>query len=117
MALDAAQVGYFNSQVGAAALCLGVTAADVDIVGGVLNQYFGYRCSPPLSIPTIPGGPQLDSICEDCSCPLDPNANCAAYSDSPTSGCYPEPATVASCAVPTIMAATTTYVCGSAPTA
>ena len=42
MALDSAEVGYFISQVGAAATCLGVSSSDVSYVAGVLMQYFGY---------------------------------------------------------------------------
>lgn len=91
MALDSAEVGYFISQVGAAATCLGVSSADVSTVAGVLMQYFGYRCSPPI---TVVDGPQLDSICEDCSCPYDPMAQCSLYDNG---GCYPEPQTAPGC--------------------
>jgi len=97
MALDSAEVGYFISQVGAAAASFGVSSSDISTVAGVLMQYFGYRCTPPE---TIVYGPQLDSICEDCSCPLDPNANCGLYDNG---GCYPEPMTAPQC-----MAAATT---------
>ena len=58
MVLDTNEVGYFISQVGA------------------LMQYFGYRCTPPENIVY---GPQLDSICLDPSCPLDPNPDCWKY--------------------------------------
>ena len=91
MALDPAEVGYFISQVGAAASCLGVSSSDVSTVAGVLMQYFGYRCSPPLS---ITDGPQLQSICEACQCPLDPNAQCGRYDKA----CYPEPQMAPQCA-------------------
>lgn len=91
MALDAAEVGYFISQVGAAANCFGVSSADVTIVAGVLMQYFGYRCSPPLA---ITDGPQLQSICEACSCPYDPMAQCGLYEDG---GCYPMPMVAPQC--------------------
>jgi hypothetical protein len=92
MALDSAEVGYFISQVGAAATCLGVSSSDVSAVAGVLMQYFGYRCSPPLA---ITDGKQLQSICEACSCPLDPNAQCWRYPDG---GCEPEPKVAPQCA-------------------
>lgn len=92
MALDANEVGYFISQVGAAATCLGVASSDVSAVAGVLYQYFGYRCSPPVDIGI--GGKHRESICEDCSCPLDPNADCKLYSRG---GCYPEPRTAPQC--------------------
>ncbi|KAK5077680.1 hypothetical protein LTR70_009501 [Exophiala xenobiotica] len=91
MALDSAEVGYFISQVGAAATCFGVSSSDVSSVAGVLMQYFGYRCSPPLA---ITDGAQLQSICEDCSCPYDPNAQCGLYDHG---GCYPEPMTASQC--------------------
>lgn len=92
MALDPAEVGYFISQVGAAATCLGVASSDVSIVAGALYQYFGYRCSPYTDIGI--GGPQLESICEACSCPLDPKANCGLY---PKGGCYREPKVAPQC--------------------
>ncbi len=92
MALDPSEVGYFISQVGAAASCLGVSSSDVSAVAGVLMQYFGYRCSPPLS---ITDGPQLQSICEACNCPYDPMAKCGLYDNG---GCYPEPMVAPQCA-------------------
>ncbi|KAK5456827.1 hypothetical protein LTS15_004607 [Exophiala xenobiotica] len=91
MALDPAEVGYFISQVGAAATCLGVSSSDVSVVAGVLMQYFGYRCSPPLA---ITDGPLLQSICEACDCPYDPMANCKLYDDN---GCYPSPMVALQC--------------------
>ena len=91
MALDSAEVGYFISQVGAAATCFGVASSDVSAVAGVLMQYFGYRCSPPLA---ITGGAELQSICEDCSCPYDPYAQCQLYPDG---GCEPGPMTASQC--------------------
>jgi hypothetical protein len=91
MALDPAEVGYFISQVGAAATCLGVSSSDVSAVTGVLMQYFGYRCSPPIN---VIGGPQLDSICEACSCPYDPMAQCKLYDNG---GCYPQPQPAPQC--------------------
>lgn len=99
MALDPAEVGYFISQVGAAATCLGVSSADVSAVGGVLMQYFGYRCSPPLA---ITDGPLLQSICESCKCPYDPHAECGLYPDG---GCEPEPQMAPQC----MMASSPTY--------
>jgi hypothetical protein len=91
MALDPAEVGYFISQVGAAATCLGVSSADASAVGGVLMQYFGYRCSPPLA---ITGKATLQSICEGCTCPYDPHAQCALYPDG---GAEPEPQVAEQC--------------------
>lgn len=91
MALDPAEVGYFISQVGAAATCFGVSSSDVSAVAGVLMQYFGYRCSPPLA---ITDSPMLQSICEACDCPYDPMANCKLYDEN---GCYPSPMVAPQC--------------------
>jgi hypothetical protein len=89
MALDTNQIGYFISQVGAAATCLGVADSDVAIVANVLMEYFGYRCSAPMAI-TGPVLPQ--SMCMDCNnCPYAQNADCAAYCDG---GCEPAPADI-----------------------
>lgn len=97
MSLDPNEVGYFISQVGAAAVCLGVSTADAAAVGGVLQQYFGYRCSPPRTIGNL--GPQLDSICENAACPLDPNANCKLYQQQGYApyDAEPEPGTASQC--------------------
>jgi hypothetical protein len=76
MVLDPNEVGYFISQVGAAAASFGVASSDISIVAGALMQFFGYRCTPPENIVY---GPQLDSICLDPSCPLDPNPECWLY--------------------------------------
>src|ERR1700709_1623091 len=54
MALDSAEVGSSISTCGAPAPCLGVSSSDVSAVAGVLMQYFGYRCSPSI---TVVGGP------------------------------------------------------------
>ena len=91
MDLDANEVGYFIQNVGLAALSFGVTQADVNTVGGVLMQYFGYRCSPPLDI--VGMGPQLQSICIGKDCPLDPMAVCNQY---PWYGYSKEPESVCS---------------------
>ena len=59
-------------------------------------EYFDYRCSPPI---TIVGGPQLDSICINAACPLDPHAECKLYDDG---GTGVEPMTAPQCmATPT----------------
>jgi hypothetical protein len=86
MNLDPNELGYFISQVGAAATCLGVASSDVTIVANVLMEYFGYRCSPPMAI-TGPVLPQ--SMCTDCDkCPYAQNADCSAYCDG---GCSSPP--------------------------
>lgn len=76
MALDANELGYFIQQVGLAALSFGVSQADATAAGTALQTLFGYRCSPPAN---IVGGPQLESICDAKSCPLDPKADCGQY--------------------------------------
>jgi len=97
MSLDPNEIGYFISQVGAAAACLGVSSADVTIVGGVLESYFGYRCSPPRAIGALSA--QLDSICENAACPLDPNADCGLYQQQGYApyDAEPEPAVAPQC--------------------
>lgn len=91
MSLDPNEIGYFISQVGAAAASFGVASSDITIVAGALMKYFGYRCTPPE---TIVSGPQLDSICVDPACPLDPMADCHLY---PWWGVSPSPKTASQC--------------------
>ncbi|MCJ1293851.1 hypothetical protein MMC34_005407 [Xylographa carneopallida] len=78
MDLSAAEVGYFITQVGLAAASFGVATADVTAVGMALASLFDYSCAPPTTV--IPAqGPQLQAICIDSTCPVSPNATCAAY--------------------------------------
>ena len=78
MDLDPYEVGYFIEQVGLSAASFGVSQSDVEYVGMALNKLFNYRCSPNTTV--IPAqGPQQQSICIADTCPLDPNATCAAY--------------------------------------
>ncbi|KAH7040583.1 uncharacterized protein B0I36DRAFT_371176 [Microdochium trichocladiopsis] len=93
MALDAAELGYFNTQVGLAAASFGVTQADAEAVGMALMNLFGYRCSPPTTV--IPAqGAQLQAICIAEDCPIaTASATCSAYS------AVVEPSTVASSAM------------------
>jgi len=78
MDLSAAEVGYFIQQVALAATSFGVSTDDVATVGKALNTIFNVRCAPPTTV--IPAqGAQLQSICEDETCPLAPMATCAAY--------------------------------------
>ncbi|GAB7355770.1 hypothetical protein MBLNU459_g6455t1 [Dothideomycetes sp. NU459] len=78
MDLSPYEVGYFIEQVGMAAASFGVATADIKVVATALNKLFGYKCSPPTTV--IPAqGAQLQSICLDESCPVAPNATCAAY--------------------------------------
>ena len=82
MDLDQYEVGYFISQVGLSAASFGVANSDVAIVGNALMSYFGYKCLPPMTI--VPGdGPELQSICENPTCPLAADPECWLYA-SPT---------------------------------
>jgi hypothetical protein len=85
MQLSYAEVTYFIEQVGMSAASFGVATEDVMLVGTALMNAFGYRCEPPMTI--VPAqGPQLQSICDDETCPLSPNATCASYN-----GTIPKP--------------------------
>ena len=76
MDLSTAQVSYFIQQVGLAAQSFGASTEDVHSVATLLNQTFGYRCSPNATV--VPSeGAQLQSVCQEQSCPLSPNATCA----------------------------------------
>ena len=78
MDLDSAQNTWFIEQVGLAASSFGASAADVATVAMSLNNTFNYRCSPAATV--IPAqGMQLQSICQNATCPLDPKSTCAAY--------------------------------------
>jgi len=108
MALDSDQLGYFITQVGLAAASFGVAKNDVMAVGTTLTTLFAYKCSAPAVV--VPAqGPQLESICTDASCPLDPkNATCGLYDNM--NGASPHPAVASSSAsapapVPTTMKA------------
>lgn len=67
MALGEAEVGYFIQQVGLAAASFGVAESDVQEVGQALNSAFGYRCSPPTSIPPTATA-ELQAICIEVNC-------------------------------------------------
>lgn len=103
MALDPNELGYFISQVGAAAASFGVASADVSIVATALMTYFGYRCTPPE---TIVDGPQLDSMCLDASCPLDPSPECWLYDNDRKDGESPRPKVASQCAAAASASAT-----------
>jgi len=81
MNLNSAQIGYFITQVGLSAQSFGVATDDVMIVGKALGDLFGYRCAPPTVV--VPSqGAELQAICQDNSCPIDPKGNqsvCATY--------------------------------------
>jgi hypothetical protein len=86
MDLNPHQLGYFITQVGLSAASFGVAQDDVAIVGKALGQVFGFKCSPPTTVVKAQG-PQLQSICQDGSCPIDPTSNdtvCAEYKSGDT---------------------------------
>lgn len=62
MSLDAYEVQYFIEQVELAATSFGVSVADVESVGMVLQDLFGYRCAPKTSW-DYAAKPELQSIC------------------------------------------------------
>jgi len=78
MDLDAAEMGYFITQVGTAAASFGVTTDDVTAVGMALQTTFGMRCAPPASVPAAAPA-ALQAICQASDCPESPNATCDAY--------------------------------------
>jgi hypothetical protein len=75
MDLDTAQNSWFIENVGLAALSFGVSMDDVTTVGTTLNNTFGYKCAPAVTV--IPSaGPQYESICQNVTCPIAPNSTC-----------------------------------------
>jgi hypothetical protein len=86
MGLDSFEIGYFITQVGLSAASFGVAPADVTAVGMELEKVFGYKCAPPAAV--IPAqGPQLQSICQNDTCPMAPMSNksvCADYMSGDT---------------------------------
>lgn len=108
MALDPNEIGYFITQVGLSAASFGVAQSDINAIGTALFTTFGYKCSPPVTV--VPSqGPQLESICVDATCQLDPHANCGLYDNY--NGTSPEPATASSCMTSTM---TSTSMCPTA---
>ncbi len=83
MALDPYQMGYFIQQVGLAATSFGVTTEDATTAGMALTKLFDYRCSPPTTVVKAQG-PQLQSMCDDPSCPLDPMSQCGLEDNNGT---------------------------------
>lgn len=81
MQLGFGEVSYFIEQVGMSAASFGVATEDVTAVGTALMNAFGYRCEPPITIIKAQGA-QLQSICDDDTCPLSPNATCASYNNT-----------------------------------
>ncbi|KAM0747307.1 hypothetical protein T439DRAFT_98556 [Meredithblackwellia eburnea MCA 4105] len=73
MVLDAAEMGYFITQVALAAQSFGVAAADIAKVGTALNSVFNVKCAPATN---ATGTLAEQSICTGNGCPLAPNSNC-----------------------------------------
>ena len=88
MNLNHAQNTWFIQQVGLAAKSFGATDDDIMMVATSLNNAFNYRCSPSTELITGQGS-QLQSICQNDTCPLDPKSTCPAY---PNNGAVSAPA-------------------------
>ncbi|KAL9049244.1 MAG: hypothetical protein Q9162_007319 [Coniocarpon cinnabarinum] len=80
MDLDHAQNTWFIQQVGLAAKSFGASDDDIMTVANTLDNAFNYRCSPATELVSGQGA-QLQSICQNQTCPLDPQSQCAAYPD------------------------------------
>ncbi|OCL03818.1 hypothetical protein AOQ84DRAFT_442470 [Glonium stellatum] len=81
MDLSAAEMGFFIQQATLAIASLGFDPADVSYVNATLHTVFNYRCSPAQTLAPASAGPQLQACCTGPTCPLHPNATCAAYPD------------------------------------
>ncbi|CAG8953770.1 hypothetical protein HYFRA_00006661 [Hymenoscyphus fraxineus] len=81
MKLNNTEVGHFIDQLTKASTHFGFSEVDRMTLSQSMNVLYNVRCSPAKEVmPSL--GPQLYSICQDESCPLDqPIPNCAAYSD------------------------------------
>jgi hypothetical protein len=98
MSLDPDDLGYFISQVGAAAQVVGLTSDEANSITTQMSTGLTYRCKPPTAItPGGPLGPQ--SICTNAKCPLAPGAVCSAYNFD--NGTSPDPAPVNGVVTPT----------------
>ena len=86
MGLDPNEVGYFISQVGAAAASFGVSNADVQAVASLLATTFNVACAPAQAL--VRGDSEFQSICVAKECPKAPNAVCYLYENY---GFFPEP--------------------------
>ena len=81
MDLDKYQTGFFNQQIVLAVTSLGFEQPDIHFTQKGLEATFSNRCSPATKVIPADAGPQLQSICVAPDCPLDTNADCAAYPD------------------------------------
>ncbi|KAH8590740.1 hypothetical protein B0O99DRAFT_300270 [Bisporella sp. PMI_857] len=78
MDLNHTSLGHFINQLGLAAIHYGFSQQDSDTISGNLNAQYNVRCARAVQLnPSRP--PQLLSLCQDESCPLAPNPDCAAY--------------------------------------
>lgn len=78
MDLSYAEVTYFISQVAASASSFGVAEDDLTGVGTALNSLFNVRMAAPVTVIEAQG-PQLQSICDDETCPLAANSTTEGY--------------------------------------
>jgi len=78
MDLSYAEVTYFIDQVALSAQSFGVAQDDLMVAGTALNSLFNVRMAAPVTV--IPAqGAQLQSICDDETCPLAPNSTTVGY--------------------------------------
>ena len=80
MKLNKNQISYFNTQVGKAAMSLGVTAEDASAVGKTLEATFNVQCAAPIQLGGLDGPQGLcaTSECDVASpkvCPADFSLN------------------------------------------
>ena len=88
MDLKPAQLNYFISQVALSASSFGVSASDLAPVGAALDSLFNVRCADATTV--VPDqGPQLQSICQDSTCPLAANNSCETYPNNGTAAMKP----------------------------
>ena len=72
-------MGFFNERIALAGASLGFEQPDVDFTKKSLEEVFSRCCSSPAAVIPPNAGAQLQAICTVPNCPLDRNANCAAY--------------------------------------
>lgn len=78
MDLSYPEVSYFIQQVALSAQSFGVASSDLAVAGTALNSLFNVKMAAPVAV--IPAqGAQLQSICDDDSCPLAPNSTTVGY--------------------------------------
>ncbi|KUJ10440.1 uncharacterized protein LY89DRAFT_626981, partial [Mollisia scopiformis] len=110
MDLNHTEIGHFINQITLSAAYFGFAEEDSDELNTQMNAVFNVRCSPAV-------GTQLYSLCQDETCPLAPNPNCAVYADLGPSGIISAaPTATAAQFTPTIVVTTVTPSSTSKPT-